>query len=122
GSCLEVVRTGVLGFVVAYAILTRYENHRGGRHPGNIDRIMARTTHHFTVWIAERSRGSAHRVDAFRVETRRRKVIDLLQLEFNANVTSNSHRRIAKLAVHRGEFAVIGMPHVDGHLDEPGND
>ena len=46
----------------------------------------------------------------------------LLQVAFEAQVGADCRRRVTKLAVHRREMLVIGMPDVDGHLDEPGDD
>ena len=67
--------------------------------------------------IAERSRRVAHYVDAIRVETRRREVVDLLQVAFKAKVAGDDGRRVAEPAIHHCEMLVGGMPHVDGHLD-----
>ena len=47
-------------------------------------------------------------------------MVDLLQIAFEAKVAGDRGSRVAKLAVHRGELAVIWMPHVDSHLDQPG--
>src|SRR6266853_1982475 len=79
---------------------------------------MARAAHHFTVRKPKRARRGAHRLDAVRVETRRREVVDLLQIAFKAKVAGNGRRRVAKLTIHRCEMLVAGMPHVDGHLDD----
>ena len=114
--------TGILDFVVADAVLARDENHRRRGDTRDIDRIVARAADHFPVRKPERARCRAHRVDATRVEARRREVVDLLQIAFEAKVGGDCRRGVAKLAVHRREILVIGMPHVDGHLDEPGDD
>ena len=118
---LEMLGTRILDLAVADAVLARDENHRGGRNTRNVDRVVSCAAHHFAVRIAERSRCGAHRIHALRIETRCRKVVDLLQVDFNANVLRNRGRRVAKLAVHDGELVVIGMPHIDAHLHVSGN-
>ena len=87
GPRLEVLGTGILDLVVADAVLAGYEDHRGGRDARNIDRIMAGAAHHLAMRIAECPRRGAHRIDAARVETRRREVVDLLQVAFEAKIT-----------------------------------
>src|ERR1022692_2690898 len=121
-ACLEVLRTSVLDFVVAYTVLARHEDHRGGSNACNIDRIVARAADHFAVWKPQRACRGAHRVDTLRVESRRRKVVDLLQVAFKAKLAGDGGCRVAKFKVHSREMAVIGMSHVDGHLDAARND
>src|SRR6266576_1891154 len=46
---LEMLRTRILDLVVTDAVLARYEYHFSWGDTRNVDRIIARAAHHFTV-------------------------------------------------------------------------
>ena len=107
---------------MADAVLAGDEDHAGGCHARDVDRVVARARGDRLVRVAERLRRLLHGADAVARELHRRRVPDLVDRDLQLALGGDLVGLAAGLQGHRGQRVGVGMAQVDGEVDRARND